>query len=154
MSNNYILIFINCVAISRNSNAYFSAWTAELTNYLSGIIKENDFKIISVGEAPNPTFLVVKSKTEGFYSGQSKVSSYFAKDPSYRESPIECKFNWQVGQGFTGSYSKFRMKFPEVGDEHKHLRFDFLIEKYLEFLQRFNTAYDDDLYLNMSFFYA
>jgi hypothetical protein len=154
MTNNYILIFIKCVTVSRNSNAYYSAWTAELSNYLSGVVKQNEFKVITVGEAPNPTYLVVKSKTKESYSVQSEVNSTLTNDLSLRDRPFEFTFNWQVGLGFTGSYSKFRMKFPEVGDEHKHLHFDFLIEKYLEFLKRFNNAYDDDIYLNMSFYHA
>jgi len=152
MTKNCILIYIHCEIVKKKRAVYFPSWSTELANYISGIVKLNDFKIITINRAPNPTYLVTHSKTEHLNYRQLEENPGSSRNPVHFQPHTEGQFKWKSGLGFSFSFANNREIDSEAGFNLKPVQFDHLIAKYLEFLCRFNTAYDDDMFLNMSFY--
>ena len=151
MADTSILINIQSVFVVQKTWNFHPSWVTEFTNHISGIAKQNDYRVIAIEGTPDPIHLLIKLKPGLSFCGQPEdVTNFWANYPN-TNGCFEGHFKWRAGHGFTHSISRNGDVSLCASDKNNHLHSDWLIDKYLEFLTKFNTAYDDDLFLNMSY---
>jgi hypothetical protein len=151
MKNSYLLIKIHPVYVVGKSYNFFPIWVTELNNYISGITKYSEYKMVVIYNNPIPAYLVTGVDLPVAFPGQCKDESCSLSNNTVTREVIEGQYHWQSGYGFSYSIStKSPISHASI-DLNDCINSNWIINKYLEFLTRFNSAYDDDLVLNMSF---
>ena len=151
MPNACILIQIQSVFVAPKSWSLYPTWANELNIFISGIVEQNDYKMIAIRESPDPTHLVVGLKPEQSINSHSSDGIDFSVNRIKNQEYAEGCFNWQAGYGFSHTFSKIGPESNKDKAYNYHYYPNYLINKYLEFLTKFNSAYDDDLFLNLSY---
>ncbi len=145
MANTYSQIHIHFVfAVKYREGIIQSSWKDELYKYITGIIQNNNHKLISINGMPDHVHLMV-----GIRPGQSiselmqdikGSSSKWINEKRF----IKTKFEWQEGYG-AFSYSKSQIKDvckyienQEIYHQKRTFR-----EEYLDMLQKFEVDYDE-----------
>ena len=149
MLNNSIIIIIHSVFVTQRFHFNASSWAKELKGVISETAEQNGCKLISISDHPDLTHLVKAANPGSF---RDSLENDPPQSGPGMPNFFEAAFYWNIGSGYSCSVSgpgQLNEYSPVIsGLIHKH----WLIDKYLEFLSRFNTAYDDNLYMNISLF--
>jgi REP element-mobilizing transposase RayT len=145
MANTYTQIHIQAVFTVQNRECLISeTWKDELYKYISGIIKNNHHKLLSInGMSDHIHILFGFRPTQSLSSLLQDVKGSSSKWINEREF-VKGKFSWQEGFG-AFSYSKREIsKIADYIDNQKihHSRKTFS-EEYIELLKDFGVDYDD-----------
>ena len=145
MSNTYTQLHIQLVfAVKYRTALINNAWKGELHQYITGIIQNNEHKILQINSMPDHMHLFIGMRpTQSISSLIQNVkteSSKWIKEKRFCSAP----FAWQEGFG-AFSYSKSHV--PDViryiqNQENHHKKESFL-EEYRNFLKAFEIAYDE-----------
>lgn len=128
-------------------------WISDLNRQLVNIGKTDNHIIIPVGSESDPTYLVCKSESNFSNSNEFFPSVNDPIDDSLSASSLMVgRFNWRSGSGFSLSISKINGMLKTIQEKHANLPYFLLLGKYLEFLEKFNRSYDEDLFLNLFFY--
>ncbi len=145
MANTYSQIHIHFVfAVKYREGIIQSSWKDELYKYITGIIQNNNHKLISINGMPDHVHLMV-----GIRPGQSiselmqdikGSSSKWINEKRF----IKTKFEWQEGYG-AFSYSKSQIKdvCKYIENQEIHHQKRTFREEYLNMLQKFEVDYDE-----------
>jgi hypothetical protein len=146
----HLLIKIHPVYFEGKTQNFFPTWVTELNRYLAGISISRNCKMITISNTPCPAYLVTGMDFP--LSGRSfdEFCSLTGYDTTIKV--IEGHYRWQSGYGFSISISNNGALKTDFKDLNNHIKTNWLINRCLEFLTWFNSAYDDDLVLNMSIF--
>jgi putative transposase len=145
MANTYSQIHIQAVFAVQNRECIIrNSWKEELYKYISGIVQNNNHKILSINGMPDHIHILF-----GLRPSQSVADLIQdVKGSSARwindKKLVHSKFSWQEGYG-AFSYSKAEV--PAIiqyiinqTDHHKRKTFS---EEYYELLQEFEVDFDD-----------
>ncbi|MEO6549774.1 MAG: IS200/IS605 family transposase [Ferruginibacter sp.] len=145
MPNTYTQVHLQFVfAPKYRASLILSSWENDLYKYITGIVQNNNHKMITINGMPDHVHMLV-----GFRSTQSMAdlmqdvkagSSKWINDNKYCKG----RFEWQSGYG-AFSYAKSQLpnviRYIENQKEH-HNRKTFL-EEYKLFLEKFEVEYDE-----------
>ena len=146
MADTYIQAYFHLVFAVRNRDALIQkSWKDELEKYITGIVQNNNHKLIALGSMPdhihvfigynlNHTIpkLVENIKTSSNHWIANKKLSHF-------------KFHWQKGYGaFTHSHKQIDVVAKYVLSQEEHHRNKSFKEEYTQMLTEFEIAYKDE----------
>jgi putative transposase len=145
MSNTYTQIYIHIVfAVENRTSLIRKNWKEKLHKYITGIIQNNNHKLISINSMPDHLHIFIGMKTKQSLSDLIQEvknhSSKWINDNKF----IPGRFQWQSGFGaFSYSHSQIDnvvkyIKNQEIHHEKKSFR-----HEYLEFLEKYNISYNN-----------
>jgi putative transposase len=145
MANTYSQIHIQAVFAVQNRECIIrNSWKEELYKYISGIVQNNNHKILSINGMPDHIHILFglrpSQSVADLMQDVKGSSSRWINDKKL----VHSKFSWQEGYG-AFSYSKAEV--PAIiqyiinqTDHHKRKTFS---EEYYELLQEFEVDFDD-----------
>ena len=145
MANSYIQIYIQFIfAVKGRQNLIHSSKREALQRYISGIIKNNNQKLLAIYANPDHIHLLI-----GFNSLNFKISDFVRdiKANSSRfineEKWLYEKFNWQEGYGaFSYSKSSVDSVVKYILNQEEHHKKKTFRNEYLGLLEKFEIEYD------------
>ena len=144
MANTYTQIHIQFVfAVKHRQSVISSKWENDLYKYITGIVKNNNHKMLCINGMPDHVHILV-----GFHTTQS--ISDFMREVKANSSKwineqklVSGKFEWQEGYG-AFSYSKSQM--PQVinyiNNQKEHHQKQSFLEEYKSFLEKFEIEHN------------
>ena len=145
MANTYTQIYIQVIfAVSGRQCLIAKTFKDELYKYMTGTIRNEKQKLISIGGVPDHVHLLIGLTPNMALSDLVKevkaASSKFINDKQW----VRGRFSWQ--EGF-GGFSYSRSQIAEVAryiedQEARHAKKSFKNE-YLALLRKFDIAFDD-----------
>ena len=145
MSNTYTQIHIQFVfAVKYRNGLIHSSFKQELYQYISGIIKANNHKLLAInGMSDHLHILVGMRPSQSVSDLIQNIKSNSSKWINEKKF-LKVKFEWQEGYG-AFSYSKSHVQnviryIQNQEEKHKVKSFN---EEYLDFLNAFEIDYDE-----------
>jgi putative transposase len=145
MANTYTQIHIQAIfAVQNRECTIQKQWKDELYKYISGIVKGNNHKMLSINGMPDHVHVLfgmrpVQSLSDLMQDIKGN-SSKWINDRKF----VKDKFSWQEGYG-AFSYSKSHLpqiiEYIERQEEH-HKKKTFM-EEYKGFLEKFEVEFDE-----------
>ncbi|MEY4432829.1 MAG: hypothetical protein RLZZ44_959 [Bacteroidota bacterium] len=145
MSNTYTQIHIQFVfAVKFRNGLIHSSFKQELYQYISGIIKANNHKLLAINGMPDHLHILVglrpSQSVSDLIQNIKSNSSKWINEKKF----LKVKFEWQEGYG-AFSYSKSHVQnviryIQNQEEKHKIKSFN---EEYLDFLNAFEINYDE-----------
>lgn len=145
MPNTYSQLYIQIVfTVKGRQNLIPLSCKEELQKYITGIIQNRGHKMLSIYCMPDHTHILVGLKPDIAVSDLVRnikaISSKFINDNKW----INGKFNWQEGFGaFSYSRSQIDNVIKYILNQEAHHKKNSFKEEYLEFLKKFEIAYDE-----------
>lgn len=145
MANTYSQIYFHAVFGVHRSCAFIPQnHEEEIHKYMAGIIREHQMKPIIVGGMPDhvhlffslPPSMAVSDIMRAVKSNSSK----FIND----KKMVLGRFQWQAGYGaFSYSHSLIDTVYQYILNQKAHHRTKTFREEYIDFLQKFDVAFDE-----------
>lgn len=145
MANTYTQIYLQIVFVVKNrASLIHSSWKTDLYKYITGIIQNNGHKLIAINGVSDHVHLFIGMKPNQSLSDLMQDvkagSSKWIKEKGY----VNGKFEWQPGYGaFSYSYSQIDAVVKYINNQEAHHSKKTFKEEYLEFLEKFNIAFDE-----------
>ena len=145
MANTYTQIHIQFVfAVKHRQSVISSKWENDLYKYITGIVKNNNHKMLCINGMPDHVHILV-----GFHTTQS-ISDFMREVKANSSKWIneqkltKGKFNWQEGYG-AFSYSKSHQDnvYKYIMNQKEHHKKSTFIDEYKELLNKFEIEYDE-----------
>lgn len=145
MANTYSQIYIQFVFSVKSRDAIIHKdWKDELYKYISGIVKNNNHKMICINGMPDHIHILV-----GLYPAQS--ISNLLQDIKGSSSKwinqkrlVKGRFEWQEGYGaFSYSQSQIKDVIAYIENQEEHHKKRSFNEEYIDFLKKFEVSYDE-----------
>jgi putative transposase len=150
MANTYSQSYFHLIFAAKNRKALIrKEWKDELEKYITGIVENNNHKMIAIGSMPDHIHIFI-----GYYLNQLipylveeiKTSSN-AWIKYNKKSPF--KFEWQKGYGsFTYAHSQLEAVANYILNQNEHHRKKSFREEYLDFLNKFEVEYNEKYLFN------
>jgi putative transposase len=144
MANTYTQIHIQFVfAVKYRNGLIHSSFKDELYQYISGIIKANNHKLLAINGMSDHIHILIGMRPTQSISELMQVIKANSSKWINEKKFLKLKFEWQEGYG-AFSYSKSQVntvieyiKNQEIHHEKRTFR-----EEYIEFLEKFEIDYD------------
>ena len=145
MANTFTQIHLQIIMAVQNRNSLItSRWETELYKYITGIVQNNDHKLLSInGVADHIHFLIGMRPTQALSSLMQTIkrnSSVWVNENKFSKG----KFNWQEGYGaFSYSRSHLHNVIRYIQDQklhHKKIKF---LDEYKQLLKKFEIDFDE-----------
>lgn len=145
MANRFTQIHLQIVfAVENRISLIRNSWKDELYKYTTGIVQNNDHKLLSINGMPDHIHLLIGMRPVqalSYLMQQIKrESSSWVNDNKFTKG----KFNWQEGYG---AFSYSRSHLPDVikyiENQELHHKKKTFIEEYKELLEKFEIIYDE-----------
>jgi putative transposase len=145
MPNTYTQIHIQCVMAVKFREALIqSSWKEQLHKYITGIVQNDDHKMIAINSMPDHLHLFIGFRPNQSLSDLMRLvkgeSSKWLNEQQFTSIP----FRWQEGYG-AFSYSRSHVQAVTdyvMNQEERHRKRTFL-EEYRQFLEQFEIEYDE-----------
>ena len=150
MANTYTQIHIQFVfAVKYRDGLIHPAFQKELYQYISGIIKHHNHKLLAINGMPDHVHILVGMRpTQTISDLMQDIKGNSSKWINEKQF-LKVKFEWQEGYG-AFSYSKSHVdaviKYIEKQEEHHSTKT--FREEYLDFLKLFEIDYDERYIFN------
>jgi hypothetical protein len=153
MNSAFMLLKIRSVLLNPSPYWKNALWINELNRQLENIGKMDNHIIIPVGTSDNPTYLVFRTVSNSSYD-KALLSCFSNSTGSSFDASSQMMgcYNWRSGYGFSLSISKANGMSDKLSENREFSPDILLLGKYLEFLEKFNRSYDDDLFLDLLFY--
>ena len=145
MANTYTQIHIQAVFVVKNRACLISPdWKNELYKYISGIIRQNNHKVLIINGMPDHIHILLGiNPSQSLSSLMQDVKGGSSKWINETQN-LKQKFFWQQGYG-AFSYSKSQVKrvleyIKRQEEHHKKKTFN---EEYLQFLKEQEVEFDE-----------
>ncbi|TDP01663.1 IS200/IS605 family transposase [Flavobacterium sp. 245] len=145
MANTYTQIHIHFVfAVKYRKATIHKSWKEELYKYISGIIKNNNHKLLAIkGVADHVHILIGIRPAQSISELMKSVkqnSSKWINDNKF----IGNHFEWQEGYGaFSYSKSQLNAVVNYIQNQELHHKKKSFREEYINFLKKFEVDYDE-----------
>ncbi len=144
MANTYTQIYIQAVfAVHNRASLIHSDWEDELHKYITGVVRNNDHKLLAINGTSNHIHIFFGFNTHQSISSLMKEikgsSSKWINENDY----VSGKFKWQKGYGaFSYSRSHISRVITYIENQKTHHNKKSFKEEYEELLKRFEISYD------------
>ncbi len=145
MANTYSQIYIQIVFAVKNRNALIrSSWEEKLFQYITGIIKNKEQKLIAINGVTDHIHIFIGLKPNCCLSDLvreiKKASTVFINDNKLSKY----KFNWQAGFGaFSYSKSHIDAVYNYIMNQKNHHKKKTFKDEYLDFLKKYDIPYEE-----------
>ena len=145
MANTYTQIHIQFVfAVKYRNGLIHSSFKEELYQYISGIIKDNNHKLLAINGMSDHIHILIGMRPTQSISELMQIIKANSSKWINEKKFLKIKFEWQEGYG-AFSYSKSHVQnvinyIQNQEERHKTKSFQ---EEYLEFLEAFEVEYDE-----------
>tara|TARA_R110000868_G_scaffold276394_1_gene536049 strand:- start:812 stop:1270 length:459 start_codon:yes stop_codon:yes gene_type:complete len=145
MANTYSQIYIHVVfAVKGRQNLISKNWKDELYKYITGIVTNENQKLIAINGMPDHIHILIGLKPNKALSDLVRDikanSSRFINDKSW----INGKFEWQTGFGaFSYSHSQLTNVINYIQNQEEHHNKKTFKEEYVDFLKAFDINYNN-----------
>lgn len=143
MANTYTQLYVHVVfAVKGRANLISTQWKERLYQYITGIITNNNQKLMVINGMPDHLHLLIGLKPNCMLSELVRDikanSSRWINEQKY----IPGKFEWQTGFGaFTVGQSQIKAVVNYVLNQEEHHKTKSFREEYIEFLNAFQIEY-------------
>jgi putative transposase len=145
MANTYTQIHIQFVfAVKYRTATIHSSWKDELYKYITGIIQHHKHKLIAInGMADHIHILIGMRPTQSISDLMQDVKASSSKWINEKQL-AQGRFEWQEGYGaFSYGKSQVRDVVGYINNQEQHHKIKTFKEEYVDFLQKFEVAYDE-----------
>ena len=145
MANTYTQIYLQFVfAVKNRASLIQSEWKNELYKYITGIVQNNNHKLIRINGMPNHIHVFVGYKPHQLIPDLLQDikgnSSTWINEKNFTRG----QFNWQAGYGaFSYSHSQIDPVVQYIMNQEKHHTKKTFLQEYTELLEHFDIPYDD-----------
>ena len=145
MANTYTQIYVQVIfAVSARQCLIDRAFKDEVYKYMTGIIRNENQKLISIGGMPDHVHLLLGLRPDMALSTLVKAvkagSSKFINDKRW----VRGRFSWQEGfGGFSYSRSQIAAVARYIENQESHHATKSFKREYLTFLRKYDIAFDD-----------
>ncbi|WP_264520177.1 IS200/IS605 family transposase [Flavobacterium sp. N1994] len=145
MANTYTQIHIQFVfAVKFRDGLIHSSFKDELYQYIVGIIKNNNHKLLAINGMPDHIHVFIGMRpTQSVSDLLQDIKGNSSKWINEKKF-LKAKFEWQEGYGaFSYSKSQVNSVIDYIKNQEKHHAVKTFRDEYLEFLNLFEIDYDD-----------
>jgi REP element-mobilizing transposase RayT len=124
-------------------------WKEELYKYVTGIIQNNNHKLICINGMPDHIHILIGLRpNQSISSLVNEIKSNSSKFINEKRF-LPFRFEWQKGYG-AFSYGKSQLSdvINYINNQEKHHHKKSFREEYLEFLNKFEVNYNEDYVFN------
>ena len=145
MAGTFSQIYIQYVfAVRGRQNLLQKQWRTEVFKYISGIIKGKNQKPIIVNGVADHVHVFVGLKPSMNISDLVRDVKNNSSNFINEQKWVNGKFSWQEGYGaFSYSHSQLDNVYQYIANQEQHHRKKTFREEYLEFLEKFEIAYNE-----------
>ena len=146
MADTYIQAYFHLVFAVRNRDALIQkSWKDELEKYITGIVHNNNHKLIAIGSMPDHIHIFIgynlNQTIPNLVENIKTSSNHWIADKKLSRF----KFHWQKGYGaFTHSHKQIDVVAKYVLSQEEHHRKKSFKEEYTQMLNEFEIAYKDE----------
>ena len=120
------------------------SWEAELYKYITGIVQNNDHKLLAINGVPNHLHFLIGMRPiqalSDLMQDVKRDSSIWINENQFTKG----KFSWQEGHGaFSYSRSHLPKVIPYIERQKLHHKKITFVEEYKQLLQKFEIPYDE-----------
>ena len=145
MANTYTQIHLQFVfAVKYRDGLIHSSFKDELYQYIAGIIKNHNHKLLAINGMPDHVHILVGMRpTQSVSDLMQDIKGSSSKWINEKRF-LKVKFEWQEGYG-AFSYAKFQVNtvINYIKNQEQHHALRSFHQEYLEFLAEFEVAYDE-----------
>ncbi len=145
MANTYTQLYIQYVfAVKHREKLIKPKHKEELQKYMTGIIQNQNHKMLAVSCMPDHTHILIGMKPvqsiADLVQNIKMSASLFINEKNW----FNGKFSWQDGYGaFSYGHSQLDDVIQYILNQEEHHRKKTFRNEYLEFLEKFAVSYDD-----------
>lgn len=145
MANTYTQIHIQFVfAVKYRNGLIHSSFKQELYQYISGIIKAQNHKLLAINGMPDHLHILVGMRPSQSVSDLIQDIKSNSSKWINEKKFLKVKFEWQVGYGaFSYSKSHVQNVIRYIQNQEKKHKAKSFNEEYLNFLNAFGIEYDE-----------
>jgi REP element-mobilizing transposase RayT len=146
MANTYSQIYIQVVfAVQGRYSLIGREWKDELYKYITGIVKNNNQKLLAINGVSNHIHILLNIKPNIALSDLVRDikanSSRFVNEKGF----VRGKFSWQEGFGaFSYSISQLDDVIQYIQNQEEHHKETSFKDEYLKYLKRFEIEFDEN----------
>ena len=145
MANTYTQIHLQFVfAVKYRNGLIHESFKEELYQYISGIIKANNHKLLVINGMPDHLHIFIGMRpTQSISDLLQDIKGSSSKWINEKKF-IKGKFEWQEGYG-AFSYGKSQVKdvIAYIENQEQHHSKKTFRDEYLDFLKKFDVEYDE-----------
>ena len=145
MANTFTQLYIQFVfAVKDRTSLIRSDWKNELYKYITGVVQNNNHKLIAINGMPNHLHVFIGYKPHQLIPDLLQdikgCSSAWINEKGF----VKGKFRWQAGYGaFSYSHSQIDNVVKYIMNQEKNHKKRIFREEYIELLERFNIKYNE-----------
>lgn len=145
MANTYTQIHIQFVfAVKYRKGLIHSSFKEELYQYISGIIKAHNHKLLAINGMPDHLHILVGMRPSQSVSDLMQDIKANSSKWINEKKFLKVKFEWQEGYGaFSYSKSHVQNVIKYIQNQEKRHQVKTFNEEYLDFLNAFEIDYDE-----------
>lgn len=150
MANTYTQIHVQFVfAVKYRNGLIHASFKEELYQYISGIIKANNHKLLAINGMPDHLHIFIGMRpTQSISDLLQDIKGSSSKWINEKKF-LKVKFEWQEGYG-AFSYSKSHVDnvISYIQNQESHHKKESFRDEYLKFLKVFEIEYDERYIFN------
>jgi putative transposase len=145
MPNTYTQLYIHCVFAVKFRRAVIQPeWEDSLHKYITGIVQNNDHKMLSINSVPDHLHLFVGLNPSQSISEMMRLVKGDSSEFINKEKFIDSKFHWQDGYGaFSNSRSQIDSVVKYIINQKQHHKKKTFKEEYLKMLKSYEVDYNE-----------
>lgn len=145
MANTYTQLYVHFVfAVQNRVSLIQAAWKDELYKYITGIIQNNNHKLIAINGMPNHVHIFIGYKPHQSIPDLMQDIKGSSSGWINKKEFLKGKFRLQEGYGaFSYFYSQIDRVVKYIINQEKHHKKETFSDEYLELLQKFNVDFDE-----------
>ncbi len=145
MANTYTQIHLQFVfAVKYRNGLIHASFKEELYKYISGIIKENNHKLLAINGMPDHLHIFIGMRPSQSISDLLQDIKGSSSKWINEKKFLKVKFEWQEGYGaFSYSKSHVNNVISYIQNQENHHKKETFREEYLKFLKVFEIEYDE-----------
>jgi putative transposase len=145
MANTYTQIHLQFVfAVKYRNGLIHASFKEELYKYISGIIKENNHKLLAINGMPDHLHIFIGMRPSQSISDLLQDIKGSSSKWINEKKFLKVKFEWQEGYGaFSYSKSHVNNVISYIQNQENHHKKETFREEYLKFLKVFELEYDE-----------
>lgn len=145
MANTYTRIYLQFVfAVQDRVSLIRPDWKDELYKYITGIIQNNEHKLIAINGMPNHIHIFIGYKPHQLVPDLLQDIKGNSSKWINKKSLVRGNFSWQSGYGaFSYSHSQIDEVVKYIMNQEEHHKKKTFKEEYREFLEQFHIRYKE-----------
>lgn len=145
MANTYTQVHLQFVFAVKHRHATIDrVWREELYKYISGIVQNNNHKLIAINGMPDHVHILIGVRPNQSISELIQVIKTNSSKWINEKGFVKGKFEWQEGYGaFSYGKSQVNDVIEYIKNQQIHHTKKTFKEEYIEFLKKFEIDYDE-----------